>query len=282
MQLSQFDSNPLADYEVDSDKLLLTEDGEVPLIHWPVNPNFGDDLSPWLFERMIGRKILQNAGENASYISVGSIIKRAKNDSLVWGTGSFGNEKPFMFNGNAEYFAVRGPLTRSRLIDRKIACPRVYGDPALLTPLVYAPDIEKENEIGLVLRWSETQWLGKSVGPGVKLIDLGTRDVESVLDQMLSCKYIVTSSLHGLIIADTYGIPNAWLSSKSPAGFEFKFYDYFLSVDKVRHATEFDILNSDIDVETLKSTFQFDDRDIHFDAKALLDACPFLKTKQEQ
>jgi pyruvyltransferase len=150
----------------------------------------------------------------------------------------------------------------------------------LLTPLVYSPAIEKKYEIGLVLRWSDTEWLGKSVGPGVKLIDLGTSDVEGVLDQMLSCKYIITSSLHGLIIADAYGIPNAWLSSKSPAGFEFKFYDYFLSVDKVRHATEFDIAVNDITVEVLEENFTFDGRKINFDSYALLDACPFLKRKQ--
>lgn len=279
MKLSHLDNNPLAAFEVDTDKLLLTERGAVPLIHWPVNPNFGDDLSPWLFEKLIGMEIQQNIGKIASYIAVGSIIKRVRNQSIVWGTGSFGNEKPYMFNRNAEYLAVRGPLTRSRLIDRDIECPRIYGDPALLTPMVYYPAIEKKYEIGLVLRWSETEWLGKSVGPGVKLIDLGTRNVEDVLDQILSCKYIITSSLHGLIIADAYGIPNAWLSSNSPAGFEFKFYDYFLSVDKVRHATEFEITENDASVDVLEEAFEFDSRKIQFDASALLDACPFLKRK---
>lgn len=276
---SSIESNPLDFFILDEDNLLLTEDGEVPLIHWPQTPNFGDVLSPWLFNKLTQRKILQNDGSIPSYIAVGSILSFVRKDSIVWGTGSFGPEPPRQVNRNAKYLAVRGPLTRSLIISRKTECPRVYGDPALLSPYVYNPKIEKTHEVGVVLRWSEDKWLKKSYGKGVKLIDLGTDDVEGVIDQMLSCKRIITSSLHGLIIADSYGIPNAWLSSRTPYGHEFKFFDYFLSVGKVRNATEFDILSNELEVEALDSAFDFDDRKLSYDPLPLLDACPFLKRK---
>jgi pyruvyltransferase len=159
------------------------------------------------------------------------------------------------------------------------SCPAVYGDPALLAPLVYNPDVEIKHEVGVVLRWSEKSWLKVKPGKGVKLIDLGTSDVEGVIDQIKSCKKIITSSLHGLIIADTYGIPNAWLSSSTPKGGEFKFYDYFLSVDKIRHANSYDIDKKGLGLNTLLSEFDFDDRYINFAPNKLLDACPFLKRK---
>ena len=82
---------------------------------------------------------------------------------------------------------------------------------------------------------------------------------------------------NGLIIADTYGIPNAWLSSKTPKGGEFKFFDYFLSVDKVRYGQTYDVKRLGLDVSVLHEHFDFDGRPIKFDAVALLRACPFLK-----
>ncbi len=270
--------NPFLGYEVDHDNLLLV-DGKIPLIHWPNTPNFGDDLSPWLFQKITGLQTLQNDGKIASYISVGSIINLARDKTIAWGTGSFGPEPPRQINRKTKYLAVRGPLTRARVLDRGKECPRVYGDPALLTPYFYQPNKPKTHEIGLVLRWSDRDWLKQSVGKGVKLIDLGTSDVEGVLDDILSCKKIITSSLHGLIIADAYGIPNAWLHSDTPKGGEFKFYDYFLSVNKVRHTTEVDLSKLDLDVATLDATFSFDDRAIDFDPKALVHACPLIKPK---
>lgn len=212
-------------------------------------------------------------------MAIGSIINRVQKDSIAWGTGSFGPEPPRQINAKATYTAVRGPLTRSRILDKGGKCPQVYGDPALLTPLFYNPKVKKTHEIGLVLRWSDKDWLQETVGDGVKLIDLGTSDVESVLDDMLACKRIITSSLHGLVIADAYGIPNAWLYSDSPKGREFKFYDYFLSVNKVRHSTTADLTTLDLDVETLDATFDYDKRKIDFDYMALLDACPLIKRK---
>jgi pyruvyltransferase len=274
------DGNPFVDYEVDHENI-LTENGRIPLIHWPLEPNFGDELSPWLVKKITGMETFQNAGETPSYISIGSILNRVRNKTIVWGTGSFGPEPPRQINKNANYLAVRGPLTRARIMDRGAICPRVYGDPALLTPFFYRPNIAKTHEIGLVLRWSDKNWLSQSVGKGVKLIDLGTADVDRVLNEMLSCKRIITSSLHGLIISDAYDIPNAWLYSDSPKGREFKFYDYFLSVDKVRHSSTVDLSKIELTTKTLDEKFSYDSRPINFDVRALVDACPFLKPKVE-
>lgn len=272
--------NPFANYEVDNENIIL-KNGKIPLIHWPRKPNFGDDLSPWLIRKITGMETIQNSGENPSYISIGSIMNRVRDETIVWGTGSFGPEPPREINKKAKYLAVRGPLTRARILDRGAKCPGIYGDPALLTPFFYQPKVEKTHEIGLVLRWSDKKWLSQPVGDGVNLIDLGTSDVESVLDKILSCKRIITSSLHGLIIADTYGIPNSWLYSDSPKGREFKFYDYFLSIDKVRHSTTVNLSEIDLTVENLDERFSYDGRPINFDARALVDACPLLKPKVE-
>lgn len=273
-------NNPFDDYRVNHEEIIL-EDGRIPLIHWPVVPNFGDELSPWLIKKITGYETLQNEGQGPTYIAIGSIINRVRDKTVVWGTGSFGPEPPRQINVKARYCAVRGPLTRARILDRGGQCPRIYGDPALLVPFFYQPQTVKKHEVGLVMRWSDKSWLEKSVGDGVEMIDLGTSNVEHVLDKILSCKRIITSSLHGLIIADAYGIPNAWLYSDSPKGREFKFYDYFLSVNKVRHSETTDIDTIDLTVEHLDKTFSYDKRPIDFDARTLIHACPFLTPKEK-
>lgn len=69
--------------------------------------------------------------------------------------------------------------------------------------------------------------------PGVLVIDLVTDDVGCVIDRMLSCKRIVSSTLRGLIVAYAYGIPNAWIEfSGRIKGDGTKFLDYLQSVGR--------------------------------------------------
>jgi pyruvyltransferase len=273
------DGNPLSEYLVDEGRLLLTEDGEVPLIHWPVAPNFGDLLSPWLISKITGRETFQNRGEGETYIAIGSVIKRVGDQTSVWGTGSFGDERKKQLNTQAKYYAVRGPLTRVKLSYAGIQCPRVYGDPALLAPYFYTNNQQKRFKTGFVIRWSDKFWKNLEVGDDTTVIDLKTDDIEGTLDRILQCEKIVTSSLHGLIIADAYGIPSAWVESSTPRGGEFKYYDYFLSVDKVRHAQIMPKGGLKLTEEWIASALEFDGRPITFDPYALLDACPFLNRK---
>jgi pyruvyltransferase len=48
---------------------------------------------------------------------------------------------------------------------------------------------------------------------------------------MLSCEFIVSESLHGLIIAEAYRIPNIYISF-GPLAQDFKYEDFFLSIHK--------------------------------------------------
>jgi hypothetical protein len=68
------------------------------------------------------------------------------------------------------------------------------------------------------------------------------------LRQLVSCRSIASSSLHGMIFADAYGIPNVWFHLRSnllktyclrATTFihdHFKYFDYFESVG--RHCAE--------------------------------------------
>ncbi|SKC35880.1 polysaccharide pyruvyl transferase family protein [Krasilnikoviella flava] len=270
----------LDDYEVAS---LIEVDGKVPLNYFTYRPNFGDLLSPWLVEQMTGREVVVADRKKPHYVVIGSIINQATAKSIVWGSGTYGTEGKDEVSPKAHYAAVRGPLTRAKLGASRgfgIRAPEIYGDPALLLPLYYMPEVPVTHEYGVVVRWSERRWAQATFGPGVKMIDFARSDVEAVIRELLSCKRIVTSSLHGLIVADAYGIPNAWLASDSPRGGVYKFYDYFASVDKFRNPQALDLAAGPVTQERLRDSLTFDDEAITYDYRPLLDSSPFLRRKK--
>lgn len=268
------------EYDVDT---TLLDEGRLPLLWWTLAPNFGDLLSPWLASRMTGRPVVYAPPSTPHVVAVGSIVSNVRRESVVWGSGLMGFETKWRIPRAARYAAVRGPLTRAMLRNIDYDVPRVYGDPALLAPLWFYPEVQKTHEVGLVVRWSETRWHDVCVGGDVRLINLATDDIEGVIREILSCRAIASSSLHGLVLADAYGIPSAWLDSDGhvggsrPGGGEFKFYDYFASVNRLRHAQSLDLTTVALTGDRLRAELAFDDDEIDFDHRRLLDACPFLR-----
>jgi pyruvyltransferase len=84
-----------------------------------------------------------------NYVSIGSILHFSDKNSIVWGAG-FISKDSYCKVPPKKILAVRGPLTRKKLIEQNIECPKIYGDPALLLPIFYHPKIKKKYEIGIV------------------------------------------------------------------------------------------------------------------------------------
>lgn len=257
---------------------MLGTNDRIPLRWWDHEKNFGDLIGPWLANKMTGKEVYWAQKNEPHYMIVGSIMDKCSPTSVVWGPGSFGNETTKRLQTNPHYLAVRGPLTRAKLLMHKIPCPRVYGDPALLMPDYYLPEVKKTHELGIVLRWSETARKQAMQDRGIKVIDLMTDKIEDTVNEFLSCERIITTSLHGLIVADTYGIPNAWLIADTGAGKEYKFWDYLISVDKCRPPHAVDIKDPYWTPQRLKREFNFDDRPIRIDLNLLRSTCPLLKS----
>lgn len=273
-------------------KDIKLKDGAIPLTWWDVTPNFGDLLSPYLITKLTNtpvklisikpgyrRKFIKShfIKNIFSYVAIGSIISRVTDKSIVWGTGAFGTENHERINSKAKYLAVRGPLTRNLLrLNGVKNIPEVYGDPALLMPKVFNPDVPKKYKVGVILRWSEKEWNNADFDSSVKKIYLGSDDIESTISDIISCENILSSSLHGIILADTYGIPSAWLKSDTPRGLEFKFYDYFISVNKIQKPQEYIFSENRVTLERINKQIDFNDQAINFDSNALLRSCPFI------
>lgn len=203
---------------------------------WSQGPNpgnFGDILTPYIFEKLTGRKLNYKHYKQlkkGDLISVGSIVNFAVDNINVWGSGVMSRGNPV--NTRAVYHAVRGPISRDEIIKAGGKCPAIYGDPALLLPLFYSPVIAKKYRFGIIPHYVDYQSvLAQMKGSDVKVIDILGPDIEGFIDQLLECESIVSSSLHGIITAHAYGIPSAWAKfSDKLVGDGSKFNDYFQSV----------------------------------------------------
>lgn len=256
----------------------------------PDSINFGDELTKDIVEKLFNKKVEVHNKVDTRFdlIGVGSLI-HFFNDivdykTYVWGSGLIDDQvktinKNFLFN------ACRGVFTRSKLSEEYQQIP--MGDPGLLCNLIYDKKVDKTNIIGVIphLRDEQSKYLNEVIKkhPEIfKIIPVG-QPPEKVADEIKSCKLVLSSSLHGLIVSDSLGVPNMHLmlsdNLKSPnhlRGGEYKFRDYYSATGKKyknfnpRHA---DLLDLDGYEKIIKNYRPIKDLDTI--QKDLIDAFPY-------
>ena len=204
--------------------------------------NLGDDINIALVESLSGKKTrLYNSYLHFSltnYMVIGSIIENfADKNSNIWGSGAIYGDPQKLNVFPKKVLAVRGRLTRNILLQKGIDCPEVFGDPALLLPYIYKPCKKKKWDLGLIPHMYDydSRFIqAYAENNRVHIINLKNyTDWHDVIDEIVQCRYILSSSLHGLIISDTYEIPNMWIKiSDRLLGGSFKFLDYFSGVGR--------------------------------------------------
>lgn len=251
-----------------------------------VPKNFGDDLNPVLIEKISGRKAIRlnkvpKKIYKPCYLVVGSILHWADENTVVWGAG-FATEGSKVIAPPIAIKAVRGPLTRLELIKSGLKCPEVYGDPALLHKRLFNISANKKYKLGIIAHYAEAKnqffkkWLSLHVKhtDDIKIISVAD-SVENVIENINECDYIASSSLHGIIIADSYNIPNVHVNFN---GFvphtQFKFYDYYQSINK-KYSGPF-IVKSNTTINKIIEQTNGDEIDIDLDL--LMESCPFIAT----
>lgn len=264
--------------------IFYDEKGEVRHVNW------GDDINYFFLRDIVKRPVvLFNRTSLAfrlnlrNYLIIGSTIDLlCKRRTEVWGAGIINSHSKLKVKPSKVY-AVRGPLTRQRLQEEGVACPEIYGDPALLTPLYYCPRQKKRYKYGIIAHVSNQEMIAGFTLDGVPMAQ--SRDTlvinmgryahwHDIIDQVCSCESILSSSLHGLIVAEAYGVPNLWLEFGKPLmGAHFKFHDFFLSIHRDR-SKPFVIKGKELSSVTLDTELgQWKQGEI--DLQPLINACPF-------
>ncbi|WP_415401075.1 polysaccharide pyruvyl transferase family protein [Tateyamaria sp. SN3-11] len=240
-------------YDLDrrAEKRKIPDEKRANIFWWeePYPGNLGDIINPYVVEGLTGIPP-KYAQRGTGIYPIGSIIKFAKAGCQVWGAGSPHEED--QLDPEADYRSVRGPYTRDLVLRCGGKCDEVYGDAAWFLPTIFRPNVEKTHKTGLILHYQHEE-APLQFDPAIRQIGirrLGYHQIEEFLTEMLHCERIVSTSLHGVIIAQAYGLP-AMLATVTNSraqvhGDGIKFKDYFASVGIHDPKPAFDL--SDLDI----------------------------------
>lgn len=206
----------------------------IPVVYFTDKPNVGDLLNEYLIPKISGRNIIKVRSSMQPHLrAIGSVVGSASGYSKIWGSGSINGSSPKRKLRKENVHALRGrytlELVSQNLNESLEGIP--LGDPALLMPRFFLPVVDRQDKVGIIPHFSdEAQVKVYLEGAGVTDVELISvqQDPECFISQMCACQAIYSSSLHGLILADSYGIPNKWISiSGKLLGGDFKFMDYY-------------------------------------------------------
>lgn len=198
--------------------------------------NWGDALSPVMVSLMCGLPIRRVPTRSKS-LRLGAVGTIGHGFDLgrifFWGTGTSEWRNPSAPREERQRYAVtpgteitvcatRGPYSAAILGGRNIP----YGDPVWLLPRFHRPTVDKRYELGIILHLSELDGRALDAGPTAAvrrahippelanrvttintLTAIDADGLRAKTDEILACKRIVSTSLHGMVVAESYGIP---------------------------------------------------------------------------
>jgi pyruvyltransferase len=176
--------------------------------------NFGDELGAIIL-RHYGFKVKRVSFAKADYLLTGTLLDPAESknpNATVIGSGSgYTHDAKHQFN----VLAVRGKLTADCLgVDVPL------GDLGLLASRIWVKEPARYN-IGVV-----RHYVDQDEYPFADIIIDATEPAEEVIKKISSCRVIMSSSLHGIIVADSYGIPNMRIARDDVITGDWKWLDH--------------------------------------------------------
>jgi len=193
--------------------------------------NFGDLLGPIIVAKLLADKQLHQSAVSGgrTLFTVGSVLHFAKDNDVVWGSGRNGKipADRHLFT-KLDVRATRGPMTRGFLREYGIEVPLIYGDPALLLPVLF-PElherIAKRRPHIFIPNYNDINLIKTKVP-----IISPNQNPWKVIDIIRESEFVSASSLHGIILAEALGVPCRVVLSRTEN--TFKYLDYFLGTGR--------------------------------------------------
>ena len=216
--------------------------------------NFGDCISDILFSYLSDHnlKTVPLLNDNTSYLTTGSHLRLCTENQIIIGSGFISDNDDLgkgdwnkytnmVYKVPKKILSVRGKLTRDKLVKMGIECPEKYGDPLILFPLLYNPVVNIKKKIGIIPHYVDknSSLLKKLIlkleknNMSYKIININTdENYNKFIENIKSCEYIISSSLHGIIMGIVYFKKVLYMEfSDKVIGGMFKFNDFFSSLD---------------------------------------------------
>ena len=206
--------------------------------------NFGDDISPILVSHISARPVEHARVSQCDYTAIGSILEMIAERRVkrwlhgrfapirIWGSGCL-RDGQSISQFLVQPLALRGPLSRDRM---HCSDDLPLGDPGILFNRLYEPSPAKKYRWGVIAHYADvgSPILGGILDstPKATRIPLDIDPLET-LRLIGHCEHIASFSLHGLVSAECFGIPNWRISFDWKLdGGDFKFHDYCKSVGR--------------------------------------------------
>lgn len=204
------------------------------VFYWKAKKNFGDLLTPLLLKKFCRIESTWSEAKDATLVGTGSVIELLPQNfsGIIVGTGKL-HEHTTVKLPHAKILALRGPLTA-----KGVKGNYVLADLGLLADEL-VPIEDKEYNLGIVPHWSDNvlEHDKRFLKFNPKIIRVSD-DPLKVISEIGKCRKIVSSSLHGIILADAFGIPRRieiaprMLSHPHQEGGLFKWQDYSASLEE--------------------------------------------------
>lgn len=201
---------------------------------WRGVQNFGDALAPHILERFAGIEVEWGSICQSKIASIGSILEHIPPlwNGIILGSGKLHEDSRLQIMSmgklTPKILGLRGPLSA-----KGIRGDYFLGDPGILADELVGLQ-PKQWDLGILPHFSDKllapRFTALIKNATVKVIDPTIADPLEVVRQIGACHRIVTSSLHGMIIADAFSIPRRVEIAPTSDGGDFKFRDYSASI----------------------------------------------------
>lgn len=202
--------------------------------------NFGDELGPDILRRL-GHKVVRAQAQAAEVAVCGSILEKltvAPRGCVLAGVGSLhGGAQRLPNPKHFDIRALRGEMTRRVWNEesKHNIGDVLLGDPGILAPALYDLAPRQAQRLGVVPHYIDNRTF-----PYADVVIDVTAPPHEVIYEISKCSRILSSSLHGLIVAEALGIPAMRLPYHKVIGGDFKWMDYVTGVNEPGYDTKVD------------------------------------------
>lgn len=210
-------------------------------LQYCTDANLGDLLSPIVCKYLLSKRNLsfeKNITKTKHLYAIGSILTMGKQDAVIWGSGAINDESLWTLIADRKKYrrrldirAVRGKYTKELLEQAGYEVGDVLGDPAILLPIIYDPrnlgvPLIKKYKVTVIVHFDKVPLEWKEKYPEINFLSVKTDDYKRVIDVILASEKVISSSLHGIILSESYGVP-AVMIMNDVWNQIFKYYDWF-------------------------------------------------------
>jgi succinoglycan biosynthesis protein ExoV len=193
--------------------------------------NFGDDLNPWLWDKLLPNFFDDN--DESIFIGIGTLLNERlpkKPRKIVFGSGVGYGEAP-KIDQNWHIYFVRGKLSAKAL---ELAETAGISDPALLVRNFWQTQEPKKFAYSYMPHYHEEVFNGaawQEICTDLKIHYINpTAPIEQVLSEIQRSEVLLTEAMHGAIVADALRVP--WVAVRTRRDIlEFKWQDWLSTVD---------------------------------------------------